>query len=87
LKAALILADLSHARAREEFLHDAEKAQRALWSYLTEDGLWRDKRLETGKFINEASPASTLYHIISAFAQLAISDAAPCDLGRALTLR
>lgn len=87
LKAALILGDLSHAQAREEFLHDAAKAQRAVWSYLTEDGLWRDKRLEAGKFIDEASPASTLYHIVSAFAQLAVSDVARCDLGGPLTLR
>ncbi|MNJ32292.1 Mannose-1-phosphate guanylyltransferase RfbM [compost metagenome] len=87
LKAALLLADLSPGRAREEFLHDAGKAQRALWSYLTEDGLWRDKRLESGSFINEASPASTLYHIMTAFVQLAESDAIPCDAGMTLMLR
>lgn len=70
LKASLLFADLTTSAEKDRFLSEAASAQRALWTYLTADGLWRDKRLENGRFINEASPASSLYHIVSAFTQL-----------------
>ena len=50
--------------------HSAAAAQRALWRYLTPDGLWRDKLLEDGRFIDEPAPASSLYHILVACLQL-----------------
>lgn len=70
LKASLLLADLCPSD-ETRFLSEAARAQRAVWTYLTDDGLWRDKRLESGRFIEEASPASSLYHIVSAFTQVA----------------
>ncbi len=33
-------------------------------------GLWKDKLLPDGSFVNEAAPASSLYHIISAISEL-----------------
>ncbi|MBD3835008.1 MAG: AGE family epimerase/isomerase [Brevundimonas sp.] len=70
LKASLLLADLCPAD-ENRFSSEAARAQRALWTYLTDDGLWRDKRLANGRFIDEAAPASSLYHIVSAFTQVA----------------
>lgn len=70
LKAALRLAETADQGQREALLADAAAAQRALWLYLTPEGLWRDKRLETGRFIDEPAPASSLYHIVSAFRQI-----------------
>lgn len=70
LKASLLLAEDAHDGQRRRLLEDAAAAMRALWSYLTPEGAWRDKRLAKGGFINEASPASTFYHIMSAFSQL-----------------
>nr|WP_313519719.1 AGE family epimerase/isomerase [Brevundimonas diminuta] len=70
LKASLLLADLCQAD-ENRFLSEAARAQRAVLTYLTDDGLWRDKRLESGRFIDEAAPASSLYHIVSAFTQVA----------------
>ncbi len=71
LKSALILAEGAPEQGRTAYLEDAAEALRALWLYLTPDGLWRDTLLENGKFIEEPSPASSLYHIVAAFAQLA----------------
>lgn len=70
MKAALILAELSDDGERTAFLNDAAEAQRALWRYLTPDGLWRDKLLENGAFIDESAPASSLHHILGAYLQL-----------------
>ncbi|WP_292225060.1 AGE family epimerase/isomerase [Brevundimonas sp.] len=70
MKASLILAELSDDGERTAFLDDAAAAQRALWGYLTPDGLWRDKLLENGAFIDEPAPASSFYHILSAYLQL-----------------
>jgi mannose-6-phosphate isomerase len=62
LKAALILGEDDEARA----------AAQSLWRYLETPmpGLWRDKMREDGSFIDEPSPASSLYHIICAVAAL-----------------
>lgn len=70
LKAALILAENAHVGARAEYLADAAAALRALWLYLTPEGLWKDKRLASGGFIDEPAPASSFYHIMAAFGQL-----------------
>jgi len=79
LKSALILAQGASGEERIAYLEDAGEALSALWPYLTPDGLWRDTLLENGKFIEEPSPASSLYHIVAAFAQLA--DTSPIDGG------
>jgi mannose-1-phosphate guanylyltransferase/mannose-6-phosphate isomerase len=70
LKASLILAEMSTDGERQACLDNAAAAQRALWFYLSEDGLWRDKRLPDRKFIDEPAPASSFYHIMAAFRQL-----------------
>ena len=64
---------------RANLLADAAMAQRALWLYLTPEGLWRDKQLPRGGFIQEPAPASSFYHIIAAFGQV-------CDTARARSL-
>lgn len=74
LKAALILAEASSDGQRRRYLDGAAEAQRALWQYLTPQGTWRDKRLPSGGFIDEAAPASSFYHIMAAFSQLAVAD-------------
>ena len=71
LKASLILAETAADGERQRLMDDAATAMRALWLYLTPDGLWRDKRLPRGGFIDEPAPASSLYHIAAAFGQLA----------------
>jgi mannose-1-phosphate guanylyltransferase/mannose-6-phosphate isomerase len=71
MKAALILAEVGDDGQRAALLDDAASAQRALWRYLTPDGLWRDKLLEDGRFIDEPAPASSFYHILGAHIQLA----------------
>ncbi len=73
LKASLALADQARDGEREAHLEDAAAALRALWSYLTPDGLWRDKHLGGGRFIDEPAPASSFYHIMAAFNQLSES--------------
>jgi len=70
LKAALLLADQSRDANRAVLIADAATALRALWLYLTPDGLWRDKRLPNGTFIEERVPASSLYHIVGGLDQL-----------------
>ncbi|WP_309627551.1 AGE family epimerase/isomerase [Brevundimonas sp.] len=71
LKASLILAETATDGERQRLMDDAATALRGLWLYLTPDGLWRDKRLPQGGFIDEPAPASSLYHIAAAFGQLA----------------
>ena len=69
LKASLILASLSDDGRRAQCLEQAANAQRALWNYLTPQGLWHDKLLATGEFIDEPAPASSFYHIMAAYVQ------------------
>jgi mannose-1-phosphate guanylyltransferase/mannose-6-phosphate isomerase len=87
LKAALILAETASPDARTILLEDAATALRALWLYLTPDGLWHDKHLPGGGFAPEPAPASSFYHIMAGFQQLAASwpalvgnDGAPLSL-------
>lgn len=79
LKASLILAEDAHDAERNEYLDQAAAALRALWLYLTSDGLWRDKRLPSGEFFDEPAPASSFYHIMTAYQQLS-QTAHVCDL-------
>lgn len=73
MKASLILAELNEDGEQGVLLDQAARALRALWLYLTDDGLWRDKLLENGVFIDEPAPASSLYHIMAAWVQLQAS--------------
>ncbi|MGA0545828.1 AGE family epimerase/isomerase [Brevundimonas sp. VNH65] len=75
MKAALILAETAQDSDRTALLEDAAAAQRAIWRYLTPEGLWRDKLLDDGQFIDEPAPASSLYHILGAQLQLQASAA------------
>ncbi|CAN5330466.1 AGE family epimerase/isomerase [soil metagenome] len=85
LKAALILAEQATDGERQALLDDAATALRALRFYLTDEGLWRDKRLPSGDFIDEPAPASSFYHIMAAFDQLALTTQA-LDLSGGVTL-
>ncbi|MFK0298128.1 AGE family epimerase/isomerase [Brevundimonas sp. NPDC090276] len=71
LKASLFMAREAGEADRVAYMGDAAAALRALWMYLTPDGLWRDKKLQNGSFVEEEAPASSLYHIVSGFVQLA----------------
>jgi mannose-1-phosphate guanylyltransferase/mannose-6-phosphate isomerase len=68
LKAALSLSAGPPPARREALLGEAADAARALWRYLQTPvpGLWRDRALSGGGFVDEAAPASSLYHIIGA---------------------
>ena len=70
LKSSLVLAEISTDWERHVYLDDAAMALRALWLYLTDNGVWRDKRFPDGTFLDEPAPASSFYHIIAAFDQL-----------------
>lgn len=70
LKASLIFATLSDDGRREFCLNQAARAEAGLWRYLTSDGLWKDKLLEVGRFIDEPAPASSFYHIMAAYAEV-----------------
>jgi mannose-1-phosphate guanylyltransferase / mannose-6-phosphate isomerase len=74
LKASLILGESAVEDEREALAQDAAAALRALWLYLSPDGLWRDKHLPQGGFIDEPAPASSFYHIMAAFGQLVATE-------------
>lgn len=87
LKAALILAETASPDDRASLLDDAATAMRALWLYLTPDGLWHDKHLPGGDFVAEPAPASSFYHIMAGFQQLVASwPVVDDDYGTPLTL-
>lgn len=68
LKGAVRLAVLSAGDERERYLQSASKAAHALEFFLDVPlkGLWRDKLKPDGTFVEEAAPASSLYHILCA---------------------
>lgn len=85
LKAALLLAETATSEERAAYVRDAGDALRALQSYLLPNGLWWDRLAGDRRFVEEAAPASSLYHIMSAYDQLAASarvlpELAGCDL-------
>ena len=77
MKAALRFADFSEGEERERFLKDAADAVDGLRKYFdgVPPGLWRDKFNPDGTWVDEPSPASSLYHIAVAIAEL--EDRAP----------
>lgn len=62
LRAELMMAE----RGAEEAAEEARQAAEGLWRYLemSVPGLWRDKQNLDGSFLDEPSPASSLYHIL-----------------------
>lgn len=64
--------------ARFERTHDIEAANAAIQAYDTlmrycdvqTPGLWRDRRLLDGRFLEEAAPASSFYHLALAVSEL-----------------
>lgn len=75
-KAALVMADIGDPGLRTRRLTEAADALRAIGSYLSPDGLWRDRQGSDGGFLPGPVPASSLYHILSAWRQLADSHGA-----------
>lgn len=73
LKAALILAEMASGAERDGFIRDAHSAINGLARYLEPSGLWRDKLQPDGQFVYEPSPASSLYHLMTACVQLRAS--------------
>jgi len=74
LKASLMLAAREPDAARRgDYLTHAARAAEGLWGYLDVPvkGLWRDKRLDDGRYIDEPAPASSLYHILGGVIALA----------------
>ncbi len=87
LKAALRLAILSDGSQRRRYLESAGEACAALHRFLQAPvpGLWRDKMLPDGSFAEEASPASTFYHIVGAIRELRWAlDRLDADAGAAM---
>ncbi|WP_426022477.1 sugar phosphate nucleotidyltransferase [Brevundimonas sp. PWP3-1b1] len=70
LKASLILASMADDGPCADSLEQAACALRAVWLFLTPQGLWRDAMLESGDFIDEPSPALSLRSIMTAHIQL-----------------
>lgn len=72
VKASLALACVSSGAERVHYLASARQAVAALERFLLDSpsGLWRDKLGEDGRFVNEPSPASSLYHIVCAISEL-----------------
>ncbi|WP_082733793.1 AGE family epimerase/isomerase [Polycladidibacter hongkongensis] len=60
------------AQERATYEQVLPRAVAALRKYLdaAPKGLWLDKMLEDGSFVEEPSPASSLYHIVSAIAEM-----------------
>lgn len=61
-----------HAHAVAERWNDLPAAVEGLWRFLDVPvaGTWRDRLAPDGSFVEEAAPASSLYHIVSAVAAL-----------------
>ncbi|MDT2022866.1 AGE family epimerase/isomerase [Methylocella sp. CPCC 101449] len=76
LKAAVALAQMSTGADRNIHLAQAREAVAGLGLYFTgvPKGLWRDKLLQDGSFVDEPVPASSFYHIVHAIAELSRSD-------------
>lgn len=72
VKAALILSQTAEGEARKQYFDEALRAAATLWRYFETPtpGLWRDKLLSDGTFVEEPAPASSLYHIICCIASL-----------------
>ncbi|MQW85743.1 mannose-6-phosphate isomerase Pmi [Sinorhizobium saheli] len=72
LKAAIRFAALAEGEERRRYLASASRAAAALKRFLETPlrGLWRDKQLADGSFVEEPAPASSFYHILCAIYEL-----------------
>lgn len=72
LKAALLLASTAEGAERQRYLASASRAASAIRHFLSTPlvGLWWDKQHGNGHFEEEAAPASTFYHLVSAIFEL-----------------
>ena len=78
LKASLALAQLADGTDRDGYVTAAQDAIHSIGLYLDglPKGLWRDKMADDGSFVSEPAPASTFYHLVCAFAEVAKSEIA-----------
>jgi mannose/cellobiose epimerase-like protein (N-acyl-D-glucosamine 2-epimerase family) len=72
LKSAVFLATLSDGSERTRYLASARRAAAAFQRFLDVplQGLWRDRQMPDGSFVDEPSPASSFYHIVCAILEL-----------------
>ncbi|HEV7960203.1 MAG TPA: AGE family epimerase/isomerase [Rhizomicrobium sp.] len=70
LKSALAFMARSEGGERAHYRAEAFGAAKTLWRYLEtpRPGLWWDRMLPDGTFVDEPAPASSFYHIICAIA-------------------
>lgn len=70
VKSALAFMTRSEGQERAHYRDEAFAAAKSLWRYLETPvaGLWWDRMLPDGTFIDEPAPASSFYHIICAIA-------------------
>jgi mannose-6-phosphate isomerase len=69
IKAAVLAAETEPSQA-ERHLLEAIEGVAGLKRYLRPNGTWRDKLNADGRFVEEPAPASSLYHIIGAIAEI-----------------
>ena len=78
IKAALLAAESSLSdRDRDRHLSQALDGIAGLKRYLLPNGTWRDKLGVNDVFVEEPAPASSLYHIVGAIAEVARVAGAP----------
>lgn len=67
------------ATGRDAYARAALQAAQSVKSYLDTPikGLWRDKQTLDGRFVEEAAPASSLYHLAGAISALRTLTAEP----------
>jgi mannose-6-phosphate isomerase len=73
IKAALVFWETApEGRRKDELAMEVVRAIAGLNLYLATaiPGLWRDKLLEDGRFVEEPAPASSFYHIVCAVLEL-----------------
>jgi mannose/cellobiose epimerase-like protein (N-acyl-D-glucosamine 2-epimerase family) len=76
LKAALALMRMTQDKAeRSRCENVAAESARVLQGFLDVpvEGLWRDKLLVNGQFVEEPAPASSFYHIVCAISELTLA--------------
>ncbi|MDD7911755.1 AGE family epimerase/isomerase [Pseudovibrio exalbescens] len=86
IKGAIVMLEICEDAERERYEASLVRAMTALQKFFegVQPGLWRDKLLPDGTFVEEAAPASTFYHIVCAIAELMVHEATQGDrkLGR-----
>lgn len=72
IKGAISMLEITPEREQARYIQSLKDGIAALTLFLdgVPAGLWRDKLLPNGEFVEEAAPASSLYHIISAISEL-----------------